>query len=78
MAVDGGAPGPGMTSASRASDRLTQATRSDAVQLVHHDEPEVHVLLRHLVALPANHPDRDRLRRTVHAFTLPKTIPRQS
>ena len=71
MAVDGGAPGPGMTSASRASDRLTQATRSDAVQLVHHDEPEVHVLLRHLVALPANHPDRDRLRRTVIESQLP-------
>jgi len=71
VAVDGGAPGPGMTPVSRASDRQAQATQSDAVQLVHHDEPDVHVLLRHLVALPANHPDRDRLRRSVIESQLP-------
>jgi RNA polymerase sigma-B factor len=69
VTVDGGTPGSGLTQLPGAQVRRASAT--DEVRLVHHDEPDVHVLLRHLNELPAAHPDRDRLRQNAIESQLP-------
>jgi RNA polymerase sigma-B factor len=71
VATDGcGEPEKGLTRTDDADDAGLSVATDDLV-LVHHDEPEIDVMLRHLAALPTGHPDRASLRKTVVEAQLP-------